>query len=106
MHLIVIDVVNNYTYSQQYINNIIRSMGDALIVINPDETIKVVNPAAERLLEYTEEELVDKSIESIFFQKDLKKKWFEELKNRGLINNIEETLLTKDNAQPILKALR
>ena len=46
------------TVSKDYVNNIIQSMSNLLIVMDPDGTIRSVNQAALDLLGYTEEELV------------------------------------------------
>ena len=53
--------------TNEYIDNIIKSMTDALVVVNPDGTIKMVNQAALNLLEYeSEEKLVGQPMEKIF----------------------------------------
>ncbi|MGA1825890.1 MAG: sensor histidine kinase [bacterium] len=53
--------------AKEYIHNILKSMKDALIVINPDGTIKTVNQATLRLLKYDkEEDLVGKPVKKIF----------------------------------------
>jgi PAS domain S-box-containing protein len=54
-------------HAKEYIDNIIKSMTDTLIVMNPDGTIKMVNQATLKLLKYeSEEELVGQPIEKIF----------------------------------------
>jgi len=54
-------------HTNEYIDNIIKSMTDALVVVNPDGTIKMVNQAALHLLKYeSEEALVGQSMEKIF----------------------------------------
>ena len=53
-------------HAKEYIDNIIKSMTDTLIVVNPDGTIKMVNQATLKLLKYeSEEELVGQPIEKI-----------------------------------------
>ena len=54
----------NTTVSKNYVENIIKSMADTLIVINADKssTINTVNHAAVNMLGFTQEELVGKSI--------------------------------------------
>ena len=56
--------------SRKYINNVIKSMNDMLIVINPDGKIKTINKAVERTLGYNEEELVEQPVSIIFTDKD------------------------------------
>jgi len=48
-----------------YIDRIITSMPDALIVTTAKGTIKTVNSATQQLLEYTESELVNQSIDIV-----------------------------------------
>jgi len=52
------------TVSRDYVDSIIHSMADTLIVINPDGTIKTVNAALMTLLGQ-EEELVGKPLEAV-----------------------------------------
>src|SRR6202167_4495612 len=44
--------------AQEYVDNILRSMGESLLVMDPEWRIQRVNPSALRLLGYTEEQLV------------------------------------------------
>ncbi|MGA2737792.1 MAG: ATP-binding protein [Bryobacteraceae bacterium] len=44
--------------AQEYVDNILRSMGESLLVMDPELRIQRVNPSALRLLGYTEEQLV------------------------------------------------
>ena len=53
------------TVSKQYIDNIIRSMADALIVVDSNLLIETVNEAATELLEFNREELLGKPIHQI-----------------------------------------
>lgn len=54
--------MNALSNSQQYINEIFMSMADALLVTNRAGMIKIVNKAAQKLFEYSEEELINKPI--------------------------------------------
>jgi PAS domain S-box-containing protein len=53
------------TISKDYVDNIIGSMTETLVVVDPDTEIKSVNRAICELLEYTEDELVGKQIDLI-----------------------------------------
>lgn len=54
-------------HAKEYINNIIKSMIDTLIVVNHDNTIRTVNQAALKLLRYDREaDLVGQPVERIF----------------------------------------
>ncbi len=59
------------TASEDYINKIITSMADALLVTTSSGVIKIVNHAAEILFEYNKEELVGKKISLIIPQEKL-----------------------------------
>ena len=54
------------TVSREYVDNIIRSMTEALLILAPDYRIMDVNSAACRLLGYAEEELTGMPAEKIF----------------------------------------
>ena len=53
------------TVSRTYLDQIVTSMGDALIVLGPDGTIQRVNPAASRLSGYAEAELIGRPLAAI-----------------------------------------
>ena len=48
--------------SNQYLENIINNMGEALLVLTPQGTIKSANPAACKMLDYAEADLIGMSI--------------------------------------------
>jgi len=54
------------TVSRDYIDNIIKTMLDALIVISPQGKMQTVNDAACKLLGYEEKELVGQQVNMIF----------------------------------------
>jgi PAS domain S-box-containing protein len=94
--------------SKNYIDNIIKSMVDILIVVNPDTTIKTVNQATLDLLGYEESELIRKPIKMIFTGEAEVELWSESLGHdnlvkREFIQNVEKTYLTKDGREiPVL----
>lgn len=91
--------------SRSYLNNIIHSMADTLIVIDTDQfaTIKNVNNAALRLLRYKEQELVNKSINMVLDEKSINKIDIEELKKGKFILEKEITYKNKTGKEiPIL----
>ncbi len=83
--------------AQMYTNNIITSMADTLIVVNPDATIRTVNRAIEQLLGYKEDELVGQPIgmivkeEASLFGGDR----FTEVMETGHIKDRELSYITK-----------
>jgi PAS domain S-box-containing protein len=62
----VIDQFATTTVSKAYVENIVQSMADPLIVVNPMVKIAMVNQAALDLLGYEREELLDKPVMTIF----------------------------------------
>ena len=50
------------TITKNYLNIVLNSMSDAVLVTSPDGTIKGANDAARRLLGYGEEDLIGKSL--------------------------------------------
>jgi len=89
------------TVSRDYLDSIIKSMVDTLIVVNPDATIKTVNQATIDLLGYQENELVGSPIGKIFgIAEEEEEHWFmgpalEDLVQRGFVLNVEKTYLSK-----------
>jgi PAS domain S-box-containing protein len=57
-------LLQNLTAAKQYIDQIVTSMADGLLVTTSSGKIKTANPAAQLLLEYEETELIGKSISS------------------------------------------
>jgi PAS domain S-box-containing protein len=98
------DMVKNLkkvTVSKDYVDNIIRSMINALIVVSPDNKIIRANEATCRLLGYTETELIGLPAETIFGAKGTQKsEWMESML---AIGNIEESFITKNGCEvPVL----
>jgi PAS domain S-box-containing protein len=93
------------TVSKNYVDNIIRSMIDSLIVVNPDGTIGTVNRAALQLLGYEEHELLDQHISILFPHKNerLSGHTYGEFSGNNAVDLGEVTYRTKDGrAIPIL----
>lgn len=92
------------TVSKEYVDNIIKSMNDSLIIINVETTIRTVNQATINLLGYKEEELVGKPINMIFAQEELiLKSVIDDLMNNKFISGVENSYLSKDGRKiPVL----
>jgi PAS domain S-box-containing protein len=54
------------TFSKEYVDDILKSMGDALIVTDKQKNITKINAAALKMLEYKEDELINKSLSEVF----------------------------------------
>ena len=92
------------TVSKEYVDNIINSMIDTLIVISPEGNILQANAAARTLLGYTEEELIGQGIELIIKEGVQKgSSALDDLITLGYVDNTEQTYIAKDGRQmPVL----
>ncbi|NJD52141.1 MAG: PAS domain S-box protein [Candidatus Methanoperedens sp.] len=95
------------TVSNEYVENIIRSMFDSLVVATTDGNIKTVNKAVCELLGYGSEELVGQPVDKLFSHENTQSSspWLDELFKKGIIN-LEETCLAKDGRKiPVLLSI-
>jgi PAS domain S-box-containing protein len=95
--------------AKQYLENIITFMGEALLVLNPQGEIKMVNPMACRMLDYSEQDLLGMSIGDIFEEEGDEQAgafmgiWLEALIRTGALSKIEARFIAKDGRRvPIL----
>ncbi|MBW4492388.1 MAG: PAS domain S-box protein [Oscillatoria princeps RMCB-10] len=90
--------LNKTTVSKGYVDNIIKSMLDALFVLNPDGTIKTFNLAAFLMLRYGgESELLGKPVQILFGDdKILRELEFEGANQNSFLGRKETTLRAKD----------
>jgi PAS domain S-box-containing protein len=86
------------TVSKNYVDNIIHSMTDILIVLNPDGTIRSANRAALNLLGYEQNELLGQYAAIIFLPNEnpLSGTTYHEILAQGLIDQIATTCRAKD----------
>jgi len=92
------------TVSKDYVDNIIASMIDALIVVDPEARISTVNKATCEILGYDEEELIGSPVEIIFADDvPLRGEKLERLIKQGKLINYETNFKTKDGKEiPVL----
>lgn len=95
--------------ARQYLENILTHMGEALLVLEPDGRIKLTNPAARRLLGYSEAELLGLSIGDVFEEEGDEQAgafmgtWLEALIRTGALSKIEARFIASDGRRvPIL----
>jgi len=95
--------------ARQYLENILSHMGEALLVLEPDGRIKLTNPAARRLLGYSEAELLGLSIGDVFEEEGDEQAgafmgtWLEALIRTGALSKIEARFIARDGRRvPIL----
>lgn len=84
------------TVSRDYMDNIINSMMDTLMVLSRDGTIMRANHATGLLLGREEQELVGRSIDEIIPQSPEEDPWLETVIERGAVRATEKTYLAKD----------
>jgi histidine kinase len=91
----------------RYLANILESMLDAVVVANPDGTIRTVNRAALELLGYTEEEITGQPV-GVIFEEEEEEEFFRgtgfvQLVRKGAARNVELMLRTKSGERiPVL----
>ena len=85
------------TVSKNYVNDILTSMSDILMVVTMDGTIERVNNAACRLLGFAENELLGRDFITIVERPDGKKCDFSRLVKECPLAHIERTYVTKKN---------
>ncbi len=94
--------------SRNYINNIVKSMTDMLIVLDPEGRIRTINKATELLLGYGEKELVGQSVDVILAGRAMQHKsvsLFHEIVQAGSIRNIEGYYTPKQGGKiPVLSS--
>jgi len=82
--------------SRYYVDNILRSMADSLLVINADMTIGAVNPSLLNLLGYQENELIGESPGLIFGEEFAQGAIIENLLLQGSVSGVESSFLTHE----------
>ncbi|MDH5699118.1 MAG: PAS domain S-box protein, partial [Nitrospirota bacterium] len=82
--------------SRYYVDNILRSMADSLLVINADMTIGAVNPSLLKLLGYQEHELIGESPGLIFGEEFSQGAIIENLLLQGSVSGVESSFLTHE----------
>ncbi|MDH3899454.1 MAG: PAS domain-containing protein, partial [Gammaproteobacteria bacterium] len=92
-----------------YLENVIGNMGEALLLLEPSGKIKAANPAACRMLDYHDTDLVGMSIGDVFEEGEQEQAnafmgtWLEALIRTGTISSIEACFIARDEARvPIL----
>ncbi|MEY6433697.1 response regulator [Thioalkalicoccus limnaeus] len=95
--------------AHQSLANIIRYMGEALLVLTPEGTIKMVNPAACEMLQYPESDLLGMNIGDVFEEEADEQAgafmgiWLEALIRTGALKQIAARFIAQDGRRvPIL----
>ena len=85
--------------SKDYVDNIIRSMTDSLIIVSPDGNIETVNAATSALLGYEEKELIGQPVNYIFAEEAFRDAKIAELIKKEAVTNINANYCTKDGKE-------
>ena len=93
----MVDNLQKVTVSKEYMDNILKSMINALLVVSADNTIMSSNAAASSLLGYTEGELIGQPLGMIITSETpVKESWMSVLLANDSIDNVEEFYRTQD----------
>ena len=95
--------LNRITVSKQYVDQIIASMADMLIVVSPGMVIRTVNRAALEALGYRKEELLGRPADTVIDRWEAGNRLVRDLLSNGFVRNVEKTLRRKDGRRlPVL----
>lgn len=94
---------------QEYQQRILMTMGEALLVLNPQGEITCVNHAAGRMLGYDEQALLGMNLSDVFEEADNEQAdafmgtWLEAVIRTGVIRDVEARFIQQDGTRlPIL----
>ena len=100
------DDLDQTTVSRDYVENIIKSMTESLVVVSPEGTIQAVNPAACDLLGYQESELLGQPAGKVFPESrdpSFNGSWGVEFTKNEIIRGVEKIYLSRDGRSvPVL----
>ncbi|MGB5179976.1 MAG: response regulator [Gammaproteobacteria bacterium] len=109
LELLVEERTAELRMAKQYLENVINNMGEALLLLNPDGKIRTANPAACRMLDYRQEDLLGMAIGDVFEEEEAVQAnafmgtWLEALIRTGTISSIEASFIAKDQRRvPVL----
>lgn len=68
---LMVSKLRDTTVTKDFVDNIISSMTEALIVVRPDNTVDMVNEAAISLFEYNEKELIGKKVTELIESEEI-----------------------------------
>jgi two-component system NtrC family sensor kinase len=80
---------------QEYLENILAHSSDMIITTGLDDRIVTFNPGGERMLGYSQAEIIGRSIAEIWENPKNRKQLMAEVRTRGAVNNFPAVLLTK-----------
>lgn len=82
--------------NKEYLENILANSYDLIITTDTEGRIVTVNPAGERMLGYTRDEMIGAGIEHFWKEPEARRKIMGQVKAAGAVNNAAVTLMAKD----------
>jgi len=82
--------------NKEYLENILSNSYDLIITTDTEGRIVTVNPAGERMLGYTRDEMIGAGIEHFWKEPEARRKIMGQVKAAGAVNNAAVTLMAKD----------
>jgi PAS domain S-box-containing protein len=82
--------------NKEYLENILSNSYDLIITTDTEGRILTVNPAGERMLGYTRDEMIGAGIEHFWKEPEARRKIMGQVKAAGAVNNAAVTLMAKD----------
>ncbi len=82
--------------NKEYMENILEHSSDMIITTGLKGEIVMFNQAAEQMLGYNKEEILNVSVERLWKDPDERHRLMEEVKKYGAVNNFPTTLISKD----------
>lgn len=92
----MVDSLRATTVSVGYVNNILRSMNDALVVTDEDNCIVTVNPALTKMLGYEEGVLLGESVFTLFADPDVVEAEIHLENSMRAVTNLETEFIAAD----------
>ncbi len=80
---------------KEYLENILVHSSDMIITTDLKGRIVTFNPAGERMLGYSRDEIIGAGIDKLWKVSDERRKLMSEVKTRGAVNNFPATLVSK-----------
>jgi len=85
------------TVSKDYVDSILKSMVNTLIVVRPDHTIQSINKATLQLLDYAEAELIGQSMDRVLqTPQNRPRSLLDEALEQGFVSNVDVIYQAKD----------
>ena len=90
-----IELQETVRQNKEYLENILANSSDMIITTDLKGRIVTFNPAGERMLGYSRDEIIGAGIDKLWKVSDERRKLMSEVKTRGAVNNFPATLVSK-----------